>query len=193
MFGFQTDWKNSSKWRDSRYLSSRSLYFQINCKRKQLWNKTSVVSTFDFCPNGNFFQVAPAELESLLLSHPAIADAAVIGIPDDRAGEIPRACVVLKPDVKVSDTEIQEFIKGEPLRSDCPDSIECLYYIWLPSTIFTFWMKQSLNYVFKYSRAFLPAVGFLQNQTTSRSVRFGGPSTLILYFLKNIPALLCSA
>ena len=64
------------------------------------------------------FQVAPAELESLLLSHPAIADAAVIGIPDDRAGEIPRAYVVLKPDAKVSDTEIQEFIKGETKRYD---------------------------------------------------------------------------
>jgi acyl-CoA synthetase (AMP-forming)/AMP-acid ligase II len=39
-------------------------------------------------------QVAPAELEALLLSHPAIADAAVIGSPDDNAGEIPHAFVV---------------------------------------------------------------------------------------------------
>src|SRR5438132_6519511 len=42
------------------------------------------------------FQVPPAELEALLLMHPAIADAAVIPCPDDEAGEIPKAFVVLK-------------------------------------------------------------------------------------------------
>jgi acyl-CoA synthetase (AMP-forming)/AMP-acid ligase II len=42
------------------------------------------------------FQVAPAELEALLLTHAAIADAAVIPCPDDEAGEVPKAYVVLK-------------------------------------------------------------------------------------------------
>ena len=41
-------------------------------------------------------QVAPAELEAVLLSHPAVADAAVVAMNDDEAGEIPRAFVVLK-------------------------------------------------------------------------------------------------
>jgi acyl-CoA synthetase (AMP-forming)/AMP-acid ligase II len=41
-------------------------------------------------------QVAPAELEAVLLSHAAIADAAVIPSPDEEAGEVPKAFVVLK-------------------------------------------------------------------------------------------------
>ncbi len=43
------------------------------------------------------FQVAPAELEALLVAHPAVADAAVAGRPDDEAGEVPVGFVVLKP------------------------------------------------------------------------------------------------
>ena len=43
-------------------------------------------------------QVAPAELEALLLTHPAILDCAVIRKDDDEAGEVPKAYVVLKPD-----------------------------------------------------------------------------------------------
>lgn len=42
------------------------------------------------------YQVAPAELEDVLLGHPAVADAAVLGHPDDQAGEIPHAFVVLR-------------------------------------------------------------------------------------------------
>jgi acyl-CoA synthetase (AMP-forming)/AMP-acid ligase II len=54
------------------------------------------------------FQVAPAELEAILLSHPAIADAAVIPSPDEEAGEVPKAFVVLKGEV--SPEEIKEFV-----------------------------------------------------------------------------------
>jgi acyl-coenzyme A synthetase/AMP-(fatty) acid ligase len=40
------------------------------------------------------FQVAPAELEQLLLAYPGVADCAVYGIPDDRTGEAPKVAVV---------------------------------------------------------------------------------------------------
>jgi len=59
------------------------------------------------------FQVAPAELEALLLTHPAVADAAVIGRPDDEAGEVPVAFVVLRPDATATTDEITEFISGQ--------------------------------------------------------------------------------
>ncbi len=45
------------------------------------------------------FQVAPAELEAVLLTHPAVADAAVIPSPDEEAGEVPKAFVVRKDEV----------------------------------------------------------------------------------------------
>ena len=45
------------------------------------------------------YQVAPAELEDLLLSHPSVADVAVIPVPDEEAGEVPKAFVVQAGDV----------------------------------------------------------------------------------------------
>lgn len=52
------------------------------------------------------FQVAPAELEALLLTHPAVADVAVIGEPDEEAGELPSAFVVLKPGAEAGADEL---------------------------------------------------------------------------------------
>jgi acyl-CoA synthetase (AMP-forming)/AMP-acid ligase II len=60
------------------------------------------------------FQVAPAELEAILLTHPSIADAAVIPLPDDEAGEVPKAYVVAKDEV--SGAEIMEFIAARVAR-----------------------------------------------------------------------------
>ena len=57
------------------------------------------------------YQVAPAELEALLLTHPAIADAAVIPSPDEEAGEVPKAFVVLKDEI--SPEEIMEWVAGQ--------------------------------------------------------------------------------
>jgi acyl-CoA synthetase (AMP-forming)/AMP-acid ligase II len=52
--------------------------------------------------------VAPAELEALLLTHPAVADAAVIPSPDDEAGEVPKAFVVTR--AEVTPEELMAFV-----------------------------------------------------------------------------------
>ena len=56
------------------------------------------------------FQVAPAELEALIVTHPAVADVAVVGIPDDEAGELPKAFVTLKAENDISAEEIMTFV-----------------------------------------------------------------------------------
>ncbi len=55
------------------------------------------------------FQVPPAELEALLLTHPGVADTAVIGVPDEAAGELPKAFVV-KANHDLTDTEVMDFV-----------------------------------------------------------------------------------
>ncbi len=56
------------------------------------------------------FQVAPAEIEAVLLTHPSISDVAVIGIADDEAGEVPKAFVVCLPGHSVDLNDIQTLI-----------------------------------------------------------------------------------
>lgn len=93
------------------------------CLTKDRWLKTGDIAYYD--DDGFFFisdrlkelikvrgyPVAPAELESLLLTHPSILDAAVIPVPDENSGELPRAYVVLKSNSDNDETQMAESIQ----------------------------------------------------------------------------------
>ncbi|KAH3853329.1 hypothetical protein DPMN_095851 [Dreissena polymorpha] len=59
------------------------------------------------------FQVAPAELEDLLHKHPAVLDVAVVAAADERAGEVPQAFVVIRPNMAAKEEEIRKFVDDQ--------------------------------------------------------------------------------
>lgn len=59
------------------------------------------------------FGIAPAELEALLMEHPGVMDSAVIGVPDDEAGELPKGFVVLRPGHTPTPEDILAFANGK--------------------------------------------------------------------------------
>jgi acyl-coenzyme A synthetase/AMP-(fatty) acid ligase len=56
------------------------------------------------------YQVAPAELEAVLGTHPVVADVAVVPTPDPDSGELPKAFVVLKPGQRATDAELMDYV-----------------------------------------------------------------------------------
>ncbi|KAK9696730.1 AMP-binding enzyme C-terminal domain [Popillia japonica] len=58
------------------------------------------------------FQVAPAELEAVLITHPEIKQAAVVGLPDERAGELPLALIVKEPNSNLTEDEVKNYLAG---------------------------------------------------------------------------------
>lgn len=67
--------------------------------------------------------IYPAEVENALMAHPAIADVAVIGVPDEKWGEVPMAIVVRKKDVAITEKEIIDFAKTRLASFKCPKSV----------------------------------------------------------------------
>jgi acyl-CoA synthetase (AMP-forming)/AMP-acid ligase II len=68
--------------------------------------------------------VYPAEVESVLYSHPAVADVAVIGVPDEKWGETVKAIVVVKPGAQVSADELIDFCRDKIAGYKRPRSVD---------------------------------------------------------------------
>lgn len=63
------------------------------------------------------YQVSPSEIETVLLSHHAIKDAAVVARPDERNGQVPVAFIVKQPSATITAQDVQEFVKRKLSRS----------------------------------------------------------------------------
>lgn len=70
------------------------------------------------------FNAYPAEIENLLLGHPAIAEAAVIGVPDERLGEVGMAFVVPKPGASVDGNEVVAWSRDSMANYKAPRRVE---------------------------------------------------------------------
>ena len=68
--------------------------------------------------------VYPAEVENVLMGHPAIADVAVIGVPSEKWGETPKAIVVRAPGAEVTEDEIMAYATERLAKFKCPTSVE---------------------------------------------------------------------
>jgi acyl-CoA synthetase (AMP-forming)/AMP-acid ligase II len=68
--------------------------------------------------------VSSIEVEDCIYQHPAVAEVAVIGVPDDRWGETVKALVVLRDDAKVTEEDIIDFTRDRMTHYKCPTSVE---------------------------------------------------------------------
>ena len=85
------------------FADEKCISLQKHRSNTDMW-RTDLILTF------LVFQVPPAELEALLITHPDIEDAAVIGLPNIEAGELPMAFVVRKADATLTERDVELFV-----------------------------------------------------------------------------------
>jgi long-chain acyl-CoA synthetase len=100
------------------------------------WCKTGDIAYF--VPDGYLFlydrrndmivsggeNVYPIEVENAVAAHPAVADVAVIGVPDDRWGETVKAVVVTAPGAEVGEADLIAFTREQLAHFKCPTSVD---------------------------------------------------------------------
>lgn len=72
------------------------------------------------------FNAYPAEIENLLMRHPAIAQAAVVGMPDERMGEVGAAFIVREPGADITATEVIDWARSEMANFKVPRRVDFL-------------------------------------------------------------------
>jgi len=70
--------------------------------------------------------ISSVEVEKVIQDHPAVFEAVVIGVPDDKWGEVGKAFVVLKPDAQIADNDILQHLRANLANFKVPKSVEFL-------------------------------------------------------------------
>ena len=70
--------------------------------------------------------ISSLEIEKAFLAHPAVLEVAVIPVPDEKWGEVPKALVVLKPEAHAAEAELLEFCRSQLAHYKCPRSVDFL-------------------------------------------------------------------
>jgi long-chain acyl-CoA synthetase len=72
------------------------------------------------------YNIYPKEVEDIIYAHPAVLDVAVVGVPDEAKGEIPKACVVLKPEATATSAELEAYCRQHLAAYKVPRAFEFL-------------------------------------------------------------------
>jgi long-chain acyl-CoA synthetase len=105
----RNDWFHSG---DIAYVDAEGYFFIVDRKK-------------DMIVRGGF-NVYPREIEEVLYQHPAVREAAVIGVPDPKMGEEVKAYVALKPDKQATPEELIQFVKEKIAAYKYPREVEIL-------------------------------------------------------------------
>ena len=87
--------------------------------------------------NSAGYRIGPTEIEDCLLKHPAVSNAAVIGVPDSQRGEVIKACIVLTPGNPATEAlkeQLQAHVRGQLAAYQCPRLVEFLDALPLTTT-----------------------------------------------------------
>ena len=68
--------------------------------------------------------ISSLELEKTILAHPAVLEAGVIPVPDEKWGEVPKALIVLKLNASVTEAELIDFCRSRLSHYKCPRSVD---------------------------------------------------------------------
>lgn len=94
---------------DMVYIDDEGYYFIVDRKKDM------------FISGGE--NIYPAEIEHIIFEHPAVLECAVIGVPDDHWGEVGQALVVVRPDCRLSETELLDHCRARLARYKVPKSV----------------------------------------------------------------------